>query len=68
MMKVICYKGDQIVKTFYNVSSVRKEPKYNYYVFTQKLYHHSIVWTVRFTEVDRIELIDKDGVKKEIKI
>lgn len=68
-MKAVCYDNDKIVKTFYNIIKVEKEKKYNYYIFHQKIYHHTIIWTVRFTEVNKVVLFDKDNkIVKEIAV
>ena len=65
-----CYADENLVKKFYNIIKVEKDIKYNYYIFHQKIYHHTIIWTVRFTEVNKVILIDeKDRSKrKEIKV
>ena len=61
-----CYKGDQIVKTYSYVISVKADKKYGYYVITQKILHHKIMFIVRFAECDRIEYVDKNNIRREI--
>lgn len=66
-MKAICYKEDKTVKTFYDVKTITYDQKYNYWVLTQRIYHHDIITIHKPLEFDKVTLIDKDGNKKEIK-
>ena len=61
-----CYKGDQIVKTYSYVISVKADKKYGYFVITQKIYHHEIMSIVRFADCDKIIYTDPKGDRKEI--
>lgn len=62
----ICYKGDQIVNKYSYVISVKADKKYGYFVITQKIYHHEIMFTIRFADCDKIVYTDPKGDRKEI--
>lgn len=61
-----CYKGDKVVQTYSNIVSVKTDSKYPYFIFHQKIYH-DILFTKRFTEMDKVVYTYK-GVRKEVTI
>ena len=60
------YKDGRKLKAYYHVISVIAENKYGYYVITQRILHHEIMFIVRFAECDRIEYVDRNNIRKEI--
>lgn len=64
--KALFYKGDNLTKLLRDVISVKANKKYGYYEITQKIYHHTLITTARFNEVDKIVFVDKDGNRNEI--
>ena len=65
-MKALFYYEGKLVKTLFDVKSVKFDNKYNYWILTQKIYKHDIITIHRLNEVDKIITIDKDGIRKEI--
>ena len=61
--RAICNRNNKEIKTFFDVIKVKPNHKYGYFEITQKIYHHEIINPERF--IDRVVLIDKDGLKKE---
>lgn len=57
-------------KYMFNVLSVKANKKYGYFEITTKIYHHQIITTKRFNEVDFIELYENEswGNDKPIKV
>ena len=60
-----CYKGDKVVQTYSNIISVKPDNKYPYFIFHQKIYHHDILFTKRFADMDKVVYTYK-GVRKEV--
>lgn len=64
--KAICYKDGKPVKTYFDIVKVETEDKYNYFVFYQKIYKHTIIFTKRYNEIDKVEVVSKGEFGKEI--
>lgn len=67
-MKIECYLNGKVVKRFYNVKSIHYDYKYNYWVLTQRIYHHDIITIHRPIVFDKVIAIDKEGIRKEYTI
>ena len=64
--KLICYLNGREVKRFFNVKSIHFDKKYNYWVLTECIYNHDIITVHRLCEFDKIVIIDKEGIRKEL--
>lgn len=62
--KAICYKDGKPVKTYYNVSDIRFDKKYNYWILTERIFHHDIITIHRLNEFDKVIAVDKNGEKE----
>ena len=54
-------------KYMFNVLSVKVNKKYGYFEITTKIYHHEIITTHSFKDVDYIELYE-DGIKTPVEV
>ena len=66
MKKALLYLNGKHVKTLYDIKSVKYDHKYNYWIVTQHIYKHDLTTIHKVTDVDKIIVVDKDGVRKEI--
>lgn len=62
----LCVKGDQIVKTYSNIISVEVDKEYQYFILTQQIYQHKIIFKVLFNDCDKIIYTDSKGIRKEL--
>lgn len=60
-MKIRLVKINKPSKWKYQVLKVTTDRKYKYYVITTKIYHHEIIETIPFAEVDYIECYEDKG-------
>ena len=58
-MKATLYEGGKSFKQYSDITRVDVDKKYGYFVLYQKIYHHTIIFTIRFTDCDKIITIDK---------
>ena len=65
-MKALLYLNGTLVKTVFDVKSVKFDNKYNYWILTQKIYKHDIITIHRLKDVNKIVTVDEDGIRKEI--
>lgn len=60
-------KENHLPKEMYNIISVQADTKYGYFIVTTKIYHHEIITTHSFKDVDYIELYE-DGIKTPVEV
>ena len=65
-MRVQLIKNGLITKQMFDIVSVHSDKKYGYFVVTQKTLHHQIITIHRFSDVDYVVLVNRDGTRKEI--
>ena len=65
-MKALLQLNGKYVKTLYDIKSVKFDNKYNYWIVTQHIYKHDLTTIHKVSDVDKIIVVDKDGVRKEI--
>ena len=58
-MKANLYKDNKIIKRYSDIIRVDVDKKYDYFVLHQNIYHHTIIFTIRFSECDKIVTIEK---------
>lgn len=64
--KAICYKDGKPVQTYFDIVKVEAYDKYNHFVFYQKIYKYTIIFTRRYNEFDKVEVVSKDEFGKEV--
>ena len=66
--KIRMVKVNHLPKVMYNVISVKPNKKYGYFEITTKIYHHEIITTERFNDVDYIEMYNEKEPTKVVKV
>lgn len=66
--KIRLVKTNKLPKIMYNVVSVRPHLKYGYFEIISKIYHHEIITTERFADVDYIEMYDEKDPAKVVRV
>ena len=63
-MKAVAFKDNQPVKTWFHAIKVSQDKKYNYFIITEKIYHHELIQTLRYDNADKIVVYDDGKVVK----
>ena len=58
-MKANLFKNGKIIKHYSDIIRVDVDKKYGYFVLHQHIYHHTIIFTIRFTDCDKIVTTEK---------
>lgn len=59
-MKAVAFKENKPVKTWFYPIKIKPDQKYKYFTIIEKIYHHELIQTIRYTDADKIVLYE-DG-------